>query len=116
MDSCIFCKIVNGQIPSAKIFDSDHVIGIKDLHPQAPTHYLFLPKKHYQSVSDVPATELEVMAKLFGALMEVSKREGFDKRGFRTVINTGVEGGQTVPHLHVHFLAGKKLSEKMTQG
>ena len=114
MSDCVFCKIVAGDIPSTKVYEDDHVLGFKDLSPQAPTHYLFIPKKHYTSFADVPLNEMNVMAQIFSALKTVAEKEGLTKRGFRTTMNTLKEGGQSVFHMHVHLMAKKQMGADMT--
>ena len=107
---CVFCKIIEGKIPSQKIHETESVLVIQDIQPMSPTHYLFLPKAHYESVSHVPKERMNVMTELFSEIQSVAEKGGFAKEGFRTVINTGKRGGQTVFHLHIHFLAGKAMS------
>src|ERR1700722_15731960 len=111
---CLFCKIVEGKIPSQKVYEDPEILGFKDITPQAPIHYLFIPKKHYQSLVEVPASEVGVLGKIFGAIKNVSEKEGFAQSGFRTVINTNPEGGQSVYHVHVHVLAKKQMGPLMT--
>jgi histidine triad (HIT) family protein len=110
MKDCLFCKIVEGSIPTQKIYDGDQVLAFKDISPQAPVHYLFIPKEHYSSLADVPTDRVNIMASIFGAIKKVADQEGLSAKGYRTVINTGQDGGQVVFHLHVHLLAGKKMS------
>ena len=110
MSSCVFCKIVEGQLPCQKVFESETVLAFKDLHPQHPIHYLFIPKKHYVNVADLPDDNGNIMADLFAAIKTVAEKEGFAEKGYRNVINTGTWGGQTVFHLHVHLLSGRTMS------
>ncbi|MBX9768788.1 MAG: histidine triad nucleotide-binding protein [Bdellovibrionales bacterium] len=107
---CIFCKIVEGKIPSQKVRETGKVLVIRDIQPMSPTHYLFIPKEHFESVAHVPPDRMDIMADIFSEIQKVANEEGFAKDGFRTVINTGKGGGQTVFHLHVHLLAGKSMS------
>ncbi len=109
---CLFCKIIKGEIPAAKIYENDRVLGFKDISPVAPIHFLFVPKFHVDSV--VGLENFEVMADLFKSLVEVAKKEGLIESGFRSVINTGREGGQTVFHLHVHLIGGQQLNARMS--
>ena len=111
---CIFCKIISGAIPSTKVYEDDQVLAIKDLHPQAPTHYLFIPKKHYTSFADIPLNEMSIMENIFAAVKKVVDQEGLSSRGFRNVMNTLKEGGQSVFHLHVHLMAKKQMGADMT--
>jgi len=110
MKDCIFCKIIEGTIPTTKIYEDDRVLAFKDISPLAPIHYLFIPKKHTASLCDVSPSEMDTVKELYAAVMDVVRKEGLDKRGFRTVINTGEMGGQAVPHVHLHLLGGKQLS------
>ena len=107
MDDCIFCKIANGEIPVNFIYSDENVAAFKDANPQAPVHVLVIPKKHYSSgiVVDDPA----VWANLMSSAVKVARELGLEKDGYRMVINTGEQGGQTVPHLHLHLLAGRNL-------
>lgn len=104
---CVFCKIVRGEIPSKKIFENEHVVGIVDIQPAAPIHYLFLPKKHIPSLNEV-SKNADEMKYLFSAIKEVADREGISQSGYKSLINTGKGGGQIVFHLHVHLMSGKK--------
>ncbi len=104
---CIFCKIADGEIPSEKVFENDSVVAFRDLNPQAPTHLLVIPREHFQSSSEVE--DESVFGALVGSAVKIAKNLGLDKDGYRMVINTGEQGGQTVPHLHLHLLAGRNL-------
>jgi histidine triad (HIT) family protein len=106
---CLFCKLIEGQIPSAKVYETSTVYAFKDVSPQAKFHYLFVPKKHYESLADVPQGELSIMTDLYKAVRMVTDSEGLSEKGFRTVVNTKKEAGQTVFHLHLHVLGGQKL-------
>ena len=106
---CIFCRIASGAIPTSLVYQNDHVVAFPDLHPQAPTHVLVVPRQHVASLTELNDTNLA--GELLLAVGEVARRGGVADRGFRTIINTGEEGGQTVPHLHLHLLAGRKLAE-----
>lgn len=104
---CIFCKIVEGQMPTDIVYEDEHVIGFYDLNPQAPIHVLFVPKEHVRRFSEL--ADAEVLVALQKAVKIYAEREGLEERGYRLVLNTGQEGGQTVDHLHIHFLAGRFL-------
>lgn len=109
---CIFCKIVSGQIPSPRVYEDDSVIAIRDLHPQAKQHFLVIPKGHVVSLVDLFKDDgkgRSTVGDLFSAAIRLSEKEGLTKAGFRSVINTGVDGGQSVFHLHLHVLGGEKL-------
>ncbi len=106
---CLFCKIIEGKIASSKVYDDKNVFAFKDISPQAPIHYLFVPKNHISSLAQFTDDTMPVMEEIFAAIRNVTKQEGHDKSGFRIAINTGQHGCQTVHHLHVHLLAGKQL-------
>jgi histidine triad (HIT) family protein len=108
-ENCIFCKIVDGKIPSTKVFENEKVFAFKDLHPSASHHYLFIHKGHTKDVNDLVSNEPEQMAEIFLAIREVSQKEGLDKTGFRVVTNMGPNAGQTVFHTHFHMLGGEQL-------
>ena len=110
---CLFCKIIEGKIPSQKVFEDSTTIAIKDIAPQAPIHYLFIPKAHIENLEGLNSKNINIMADLFGAIGQVAKKEGFASKGYRTSINTNKEGCQSVYHLHVHCLAGRQLGGNM---
>ena len=105
---CIFCKIANKEIDSKLIFEDDKVVAFRDLNPQAPQHILIIPKKHFANILE--ATDKELVAHIFvDVVPQIAKIVGVDESGFRLVINTGKEGGQTVEHLHIHLLGGRDM-------
>ena len=106
MSDCVFCKIVSGEIPSPRVYEDDKVIAINDLSPIAPIHVLIIPKKHTENIV---TASVELVAHVKKILPEVTKKLGIAEKGFRLIVNTGAEGGQTVPHLHFHILGGKEL-------
>ncbi len=108
---CIFCKIASKKIPSTIVKETDKVIVIKDLNPQAPTHLLLIPKTHYASIME--CEDRGILNELLSVARDIAGEQGVDKKGFRLVINTNEEGGQTVFHLHMHLLAGRHLEGKM---
>lgn len=111
MADCIFCKIVAGEVPSQKVYEDDSVIAFKDLSPKAPVHVLIVPKKHIQSVAHFQAEDKELAAHIFvDVVPKLAAELGVADAGFRLVINTGDDGGQTVGHLHVHLLGGRKMT------
>ena len=105
MSDCIFCKIAAGDIPSSKIYEDDDVIAFKDIHPQAPVHFLIVPKKHIVSLAETQPADEPLLGKMLGLVRKLAKEQGCDN-GFRVIINTGRDGGQEVPHLHIHVLGG----------
>ena len=112
MENCIFCKIIRGEIPSAKVYEDDKVYAFRDINPQAPVHILVVPKAHIASVDEITAENSAKIAKIFEAIPEIAKAEGL-KNGYRIVSNIGEHGCQSVKHLHVHILGGKQLNETM---
>lgn len=106
-ESCIFCKIVKGEIPSKKIFEDEEIFAFHDIHPQAPVHFMVIPKIHIESFSHVKPEHVSVMGKMMVLAPKLAKDLGLD-RGFRTIINTGEVGGQEVMHLHMHIIGGKE--------
>ena len=106
MSDCIFCKIVDGSIPSKKVYEDEEMIVIHDVAPGAPCHVLLLPKKHMQNII---TADLEIVKHVMSKIGDVAKIMGVEENGFRVVINTGADGGQSVEHLHFHLLGGKKL-------
>lgn len=111
MADCIFCKIAAGEIPSQKVYEDDSVIAFKDLSPKAPVHVLIVPKKHIQSVAHFQAEDKELAAHIFvDVVPKLANELGIAEGGFRVVMNTGDDGGQTVHHLHVHLMGGRKFT------
>lgn len=110
--NCIFCKIIDGQIPSTKVYEDEFVFAMRDINPQAPVHILVLPKEHICSADCINGENSLYVAKIFEAIAKIAKSEGLEN-GYRVINNCGVDGGQTVMHLHFHLLGGTKLSEKM---
>jgi histidine triad (HIT) family protein len=106
---CLFCKIAGGEIPANVIYRDDDVLAIEDINPQAPVHLLVMPKKHHANIGDLSDAEEPV---LLGKLIEIATKLGRERggEGYRLVLNTGPDGGQTVEHLHVHVLAGRQLT------
>lgn len=107
MSDCIFCKIATGEIPSSRVYEDDVCIAFNDLSPQAPTHILVIPRQHVDSLDTAGAFEKEMLGHLLLTSAEIARQRGFSDDGYRVVINTNADGGQTVFHLHVHLLAGR---------
>ena len=110
---CVFCRIIAGEIPADIIYQDDEVIAIRDINPQAPTHILMIPKDHISSLVELDQEKSDLAAHLMVLSNELSRKEGIAEKGYRVVINSGREGGQAVPHLHVHLLGGRQLSDNM---
>jgi histidine triad (HIT) family protein len=109
-DDCIFCKIVAGEIPAAKIFEDDRAVVFRDINPQAPTHALVIPRAHVASLNEAGEGEEALLGHLLLVAARVAREEGLAGGGYRTVINTGPAAGQTVFHVHVHVLGGRRLA------
>lgn len=105
---CLFCKIINGEIPSNKVYEDDTVFAFRDIAPQAPTHILIIPKEHIKSAAEIDESNSAVVAHIFEVAAKIAKQEGFDD-GFRIVNNCGDIAGQTVKHLHFHLMGGREF-------
>ena len=112
MKNCLFCKIVAGIIPSAKVYEDDKILAFKDINPQAPVHVLVIPKKHIASVDDITADNSAVIAYIFENIPRIAKIAGLEN-GYRVISNCGPDACQTVPHLHFHIIGGAPLADKM---
>jgi len=112
MADCIFCKIAAGEIPSDKIYEDETVVAFRDIHPQAPVHFLVVPKEHIKSAADIKAVNSGIVAHCFEVIAKLAVQEKLNE-GFRVINNCGENAGQTVPHLHFHVLAGKPLGETL---
>lgn len=108
--NCLFCKIIEGQIPAEKVYEDDNAVAFKDISPQAPTHILVIPKAHYAAVHEVPDNEMSLMEGLFGAVKKTIEKLGLDGESYRLVVNSGEKSGQAVFHIHVHILSGRRMS------
>ena len=108
--SCIFCKIAAREIPSEIVHESDRVIAFRDTNPQAPTHILLIPKEHIGSIADIEDQHGELLADIVQVATHLAEAEGIDEGGWRLVTNVGPDAGQTVFHLHVHLLGGRRMT------
>ena len=109
MADCIFCRIAAGEIPSNKLYEDDQLLAFYDLDPQAPTHFLVIPKAHIASAAEIPPQNSAVVAHIYEVIARLAAELGLEQ-GFRVVTNCGPQGGQTVPHLHFHVLAGRDMT------
>lgn len=109
---CLFCKIINGDIPSTKIYEDDCVLAFKDINPNAPVHVLVVPKTHIESINEVNRNNIGYVAEVIVKIPEIAKLCGLDN-GYRVITNVGEDGGQTVKHIHFHILGGEKLPVKL---
>ena len=105
MSDCLFCRIVSGEIPAQKIFEDDDILAFKDIHPQAPIHFLVIPKRHIESLVSSTDADAVLLGKILAAVPKIAREQGAND-GFRTIINTGRVGGQEVYHLHMHVIGG----------
>jgi histidine triad (HIT) family protein len=109
-DDCLFCKIIAGEVPSNKVYEDSDVFAFEDINPGAPTHILVIPKKHLRDITAAGEQDSELLGKLLLTGNNIAAEQGLTEGGFRYVINTGQDGGQTVLHLHLHLLGGRRLS------
>ena len=112
MTECIFCKIVAGELPTTCLHDDEYIYAFRDINPQAPIHFLVIPKVHIDSAAAITSDNSVLAAKCFEVIAELARTEGLDD-GFRVITNIGEDGGMTVKHLHFHVLGGQSLGEKL---
>jgi histidine triad (HIT) family protein len=112
MSDCLFCKIIQGEIPSQKVYEDETCFAFRDINPQAPTHVLLVPKHHVSDIADAAGLPDETLAHLIRVIGKIAAQEGLTN-GFRVISNCGPDACQSVPHLHFHILGGEKMSEKM---
>jgi histidine triad (HIT) family protein len=106
----LFCAIVAGEIPATTVLETDRILAFRDINPQAPTHVLVIPKAHYPDVAALAAADAALLGEVINAAQQVAEAEGVAEPGYRVVFNTGVQAGQTVPHVHGHVLGGRVLT------
>ena len=109
MSDCIFCKIIKGEIPSTNVYKDEQVTAFRDINPVAPTHILIVPNKHIDSVNMMIVDDEPLIGHLFTVAKQLAAQEGISEGGYRLVVNTGAEAGQTVFHIHLHLLGGRQL-------
>lgn len=114
MEDCIFCKIINKEIPSKIVYEDDEILAFEDIHPLAPVHTLVIPKKHISSLKEVNEENSDIISKIYLVINKIAEMKNIKEKGYRVVVNCGEEGGQEVQHLHFHLLGGKKLGTKMS--
>jgi diadenosine tetraphosphate (Ap4A) HIT family hydrolase len=105
--ACLFCRIVAGEVPAAKVHEDDLLVAIRDIAPRAPTHLLLLPRTHIGSAADLTEADGPLLGRLFHVAARLARAEGIADRGYRLVTNVGAWGGQSVPHLHLHLMGGR---------
>lgn len=113
MEDCIFCKIISKEISSNMVYEDDFVYAFKDIHPVAPVHVIIVPKVHITSVNDIDETNSMYMSKIFESIPKIAKETKVFDNGYRLITNIGIDGGQSIPHLHFHLIGGKHLGEKI---
>lgn len=109
MSDCLFCKIIAGEIPCDKVYEDERILAFNDIDPQAPVHFLVIPKEHIKSANDISSENSSVIAYIYEAIAKIAKEKGIADKGYRIVNNCGEHGGQTVGHLHFHVLAGRNI-------
>lgn len=107
MNSCLFCRIISGEVPSTKLYEDDRVVVIRDLNPKAPVHVLVLPRTHLASLNE--ANDVPLLGRLLDAARRVAREQGIASTGYKVVINCGEHAGQVIDHLHLHVLGGAHL-------
>ncbi len=110
---CIFCRIVAGEIPADIVYQDKELLAFRDIHPQAPTHILIIPKSHIASMTDLTGNEQALVGRLILLAKELAEKEGISASGYRLSVSTGADGGQLVPHIHFHLLGGRKLDDML---
>jgi histidine triad (HIT) family protein len=110
MADCLFCKIINRDIPASIVYEDDHVLAFNDINPQAPTHVLVVPKRHIASLNDLAAGDDPIVGELVRRAAAIAADRGISAGGFRAVFNTNRDAGQTVFHIHLHLLGGRRLT------
>ena len=113
MRDCVFCKIVNGDIPSTQVYEDERVIAFRDINPVAPVHVLIIPKSHIPSVNDLSANDELLMGHLLTTAKKIAEQEGITQSGYRLIINTGPDGRQEVLHIHLHLIGGQMMRHPM---
>lgn len=108
-EECLFCRIVRGELDSERVAEGSRWVAIRDISPQAPTHVLVVPREHIESLNEMDVSRTELAGHLLLAAREVAEQEGLAQGGYRVVANTNRDGGQTVPHLHLHVLGGRRM-------
>ena len=113
VEECLFCRIISGEIHSDVVYQDDVFFAFRDINPQAPTHILIIPKAHFDSLVEINDQQENLMGHMVILAKKLAEKEGIAKSGYRLVLNCGSEGGQVVPHLHLHLIGGRKLNGKI---
>ena len=110
---CIFCKIINKEIPSNVVYEDEEILAFKDIAPQAPIHIVVIPKKHIEKITQINKEDEKIIGRIYSVINKIAEEQGIADEGFRVIINCGENGGQEVKHIHFHLLGGKKLGGKI---
>ena len=110
MQECIFCKIINGEIPCKKVFENKHILAFDDIEAQAPIHVLIIPKKHISTINEIQFEDKDLIGEMFIGAKEIAKIKGIQDQGYRTIFNTNEYAGQTVFHIHMHVMGGRRMT------
>ncbi len=110
---CIFCRIAADELPSDTLYQDDEVMAFRDINPLAPTHVLIIPKRHIASLADLTGDETLLIGRMAGVANKLARQEGVAEKGYRLVVSSGEDGGQVVPHLHMHLLGGRRLADRL---
>jgi histidine triad (HIT) family protein len=112
-EECIFCRIIAGEIPADIVYQDEDFLAFRDIMPKAPTHVLIIPKTHIASAAELTEGQAELAGRLIIIAKNLAKKKGIARKGYRLVINCGLEGGQVVPHLHLHLLGGRQMDARL---
>ena len=110
---CVFCRIVAGELPSDTLYQDEQVMAFRDINPLAPTHVLIIPKRHIGSLAELSDDEAQIIGHMAGVANKIAREESIARKGYRLVVSSGEDGGQVVPHLHMHLLGGRRLSDRL---
>ena len=110
MNNCLFCRVIDGDIPSEIVFESENIVAFKDIQPQAPVHLLIIPKKHISTMNDLDDSDKEIISEIIFTAKNLAENHDISTYGYRTVFNCNSAGGQAVYHLHLHLLGGRQMT------
>lgn len=113
MTDCLFCKIINGEIPGQIVYKDEQVTAFRDINPVAPTHILVIPNKHVASINEVESEDKEMLGHILLTVRKIAEQEGIAQNGYRLIVNTGPDANQVIFHLHVHIIGGHRLRHPM---
>jgi len=109
MEGCIFCKIINKEIPASMVFEDEKMIAFNDINPQAPIHILLIPREHFSSLNEIPEEKKNILSHLLLKARQIAQEKGIAEKGYRIVLNTAKDSGQEVFHIHLHLLGGRRM-------